>query len=84
MIGTPRIKYLKAWRPSSIGHITRPAWYVPYAQLDNTLPLNLVVSSGGDPATLASALRDAIRSVDPRSSRSSASRRYKPTSPVFW
>jgi putative ABC transport system permease protein len=43
----------------------RPAWYVPYAQLDNTLPLNLVVSSSGDPATRASALRDGIRSVDP-------------------
>ena len=43
----------------------RPAWYLPYAQIDNSLPLNLVVRSGDDPVTLTGAIREAIHDVDP-------------------
>lgn len=43
----------------------RPAWYVPYAQLENTLPLNLLVKTGTDPASLTAAVSEAIHSVDP-------------------
>jgi putative ABC transport system permease protein len=45
--------------------IARPAWYVPYAQLENSLPVSLVIRATGDPASLTAATRDAIRSVDP-------------------
>ncbi|HKS42451.1 MAG TPA: ABC transporter permease [Blastocatellia bacterium] len=45
--------------------IARPVWYVPYAQIDNSLPLNLVIQTTGNPASLTAAIRDAIRSVDP-------------------
>jgi putative ABC transport system permease protein len=46
--------------------INRPVWYVPYAQFENEFPVNLVIRTSGDPANLASAVRDAIRAVDPR------------------
>jgi putative ABC transport system permease protein len=45
--------------------INRPVWYVPYAQVQNDFPLNLVVRSRIDPASLTAALRDVIRTCDP-------------------
>jgi putative ABC transport system permease protein len=45
--------------------INRPVWYVPYAQVENNFPLNLVVRSSMDPTSLTAALRDAIRKCDP-------------------
>jgi len=45
--------------------INRPVWYVPYAQVENNFPLNLVVRSRLDPASLAAPLRDVIRKYDP-------------------
>src|SRR5438132_10500683 len=45
--------------------INRPVWYVPYAQVENNFPLNLVVRASGDPTSLIGAVRDIIRSVDP-------------------
>jgi putative ABC transport system permease protein len=45
--------------------INRPVWYVPYAQVENDFPLNLVVRSRMDPASLTAALRDVIRICDP-------------------
>jgi putative ABC transport system permease protein len=45
--------------------INRPVWYVPYAQVDNNFPLNLVVRSRTDPTSLTAALRDTIRRSDP-------------------
>jgi putative ABC transport system permease protein len=44
--------------------INRPVWYVPYAQVENNFPLNLVVRSRLDPASLAAPLRDVIRKCD--------------------
>src|SRR5205085_8168193 len=45
--------------------INRPVWYVPYAQLENNFPVNLVVRASGDPAQQTAAVREAIRTVDP-------------------
>ena len=45
--------------------IARPAWYLPYEQLNNNLPVNLVIHTTGDPASMTAAIRDAVRSVDP-------------------
>jgi putative ABC transport system permease protein len=45
--------------------INRPVWYVPYAQVENNFPLNLVVRSTMDPTSLTAALRVAIRKCDP-------------------
>jgi putative ABC transport system permease protein len=45
--------------------INRPVWYVPYAQVENDFPLNLVVRSRVDPTSLTAALRDVIRTADP-------------------
>jgi putative ABC transport system permease protein len=45
--------------------INRPVWYVPYAQVENNFPLNLVVRSGMDEKALITSLRDVIHSVDP-------------------
>ena len=45
--------------------ITRPVWYVPYAQVENNFPVNLIVRTHADPAGVTSAVRDAIHSVDP-------------------
>jgi putative ABC transport system permease protein len=44
--------------------IDRPVWYVPYAQQETTAPVNLLVKSAGDPASVAAALKAAIRSID--------------------
>jgi putative ABC transport system permease protein len=45
--------------------INRPVWYVPYAQVENNFPVNLVVHASVDPTSLTAVVRDAIRSVDP-------------------
>jgi putative ABC transport system permease protein len=45
--------------------INRPVWYVPYAQVENNFPLNLVVRTRIDPKSLTAALRDVIRAADP-------------------
>src|SRR6266404_4683640 len=45
--------------------INRPVWYVPYAQVENNFPVNLVVRASADPTSLIGAVRDIIRSVDP-------------------
>jgi putative ABC transport system permease protein len=45
--------------------INRPVWYVPYAQHDTGAPVNLLVKTSGDPATLVTTLREAIRAIDP-------------------
>ena len=45
--------------------INRPVWYVPYAQVENNFPVNLVVRASLDPTSLTAAVRDAIRRVDP-------------------
>jgi len=49
--------------------IQRPAWYVPLAQdtfeLPPSVPLNLVVRASGEPASVAPAVREAVRAVDP-------------------
>jgi putative ABC transport system permease protein len=45
--------------------INRPVWYVPYAQVDNNFPLNLVVRSRTDPTSLIAALRETVRRSDP-------------------
>jgi len=44
--------------------INRPVWYVPYAQVENNFPVNVVVRASGDPAQLTTAVREAIRLVD--------------------
>ena len=45
--------------------IDRPAWYLPYEQTENALPLDLLVRASGDPASLVPAVRDAVHAVDP-------------------
>jgi len=45
--------------------INRPAWYLPYEQNENSIPLHLVVKTSADPATYAAAVRDAVHAVDP-------------------
>ena len=45
--------------------INRPVWYVPYAQVENNFPLNLVVRTRIDPKSLIAALRDVVRTADP-------------------
>src|SRR5438876_2028148 len=45
--------------------INRPVWYVPYAQVENNFPVNLVVRTSADPTSWIGAVRDIIRSVDP-------------------
>ena len=49
--------------------INRPVWYVPYAQVENNFPLNLVVRTRIDPTSLIAALRDAIRTSRSGSTR---------------
>jgi putative ABC transport system permease protein len=47
----------------------RAVWYLPYAQqtlpLPVSMPLNLVVRTAGETASVAAAVREAIRAVDP-------------------
>jgi predicted permease len=44
--------------------VDRPVWYIPYVQLDNTLPVTLLVRSGNDPSTLVGPIRAAIESLN--------------------
>lgn len=44
--------------------INRPVWYVPYMQVENNFPLNLVVRGDVDPSSLTAAVRSIVRSVD--------------------
>jgi putative ABC transport system permease protein len=45
--------------------INRPVWYLPYAQLENNFPVNLVVRTSSNPASATAAVREAVHSVDP-------------------
>jgi putative ABC transport system permease protein len=45
--------------------INRPVWYVPYPQVENNFPVNLIIRAALDPTSLATAARDAVRSIDP-------------------
>jgi putative ABC transport system permease protein len=45
--------------------INRPVWYVPYAQVENRFPVNLIVRAKGNPTSLSAAIREAIRAIDP-------------------
>jgi len=45
--------------------INRPVWYVPYAQVDNDFPVNLVVRTRVDTRSLTTALLDVIHAIDP-------------------
>ncbi|HEV2715501.1 MAG TPA: ABC transporter permease [Terriglobales bacterium] len=45
--------------------INRPVWYVPYPQVENDFPVNLVIRAAVDPSSLTAAVREAIHSVDP-------------------
>src|SRR5438034_7655159 len=44
--------------------INRPVWYVPYAQVENNFPLNLVTRAAVDPKSLTTTVREAIHGVD--------------------
>src|SRR5262245_5159174 len=44
--------------------IDRPAWYIPYSQVDAGAPINLLVRSHGDPAAVAAGVRATIRAID--------------------
>ncbi|HEU5247962.1 MAG TPA: ABC transporter permease [Candidatus Udaeobacter sp.] len=45
--------------------VNRPVWYVPYAQLENRYPVNLVVRTNVDLASMTAAIRAAVRTIDP-------------------
>ena len=45
--------------------INRPVWYVPFAQVENNFPINLVVRTSADPTSVITAIRSAIYVVDP-------------------
>ena len=45
--------------------INRPVWYVPYAQVANNFPVNLVLRTSADPTSLATAVREVVHGVDP-------------------
>ena len=45
--------------------INRPVWYVPYAQVENDFPVNLVIRAAVNPSSLTAAVREVIHSVDP-------------------
>ena len=45
--------------------INRPVWYVPYPQVENDFPLNLVIRAALDPTSLTAGARDAIHGIDP-------------------
>jgi putative ABC transport system permease protein len=44
--------------------IRRPVWYLPYAQQQNSYPLDLVIRTSGQPAGLARQVRQAVLDVD--------------------
>jgi predicted permease len=45
--------------------VNRPVWYVPYAQVENNFPVNLVARTNSDPTNLAAAVREAVHGIDP-------------------
>ncbi len=45
--------------------VNRPVWYVPYAQLENSYPVNLVLRTDVDPASAIAAISAAVRTIDP-------------------
>ncbi len=45
--------------------INRPVWYVPYPQVENDFPVNLIIRAALDPTSLTAAARDAIHNIDP-------------------
>ena len=45
--------------------INRPVWYVPYAQVENDFPVNLIIRTAVDPSSLTTAVHEAIHRVDP-------------------
>jgi putative ABC transport system permease protein len=45
--------------------VNRPVWYVPYAQIENNFPVNLVVRTSSDPASVTAAVREAVHTIDP-------------------
>ena len=45
--------------------INRPVWYVPYAQVANNFPVNLVLRTSADPTSLTTAVREVVHGVDP-------------------
>jgi len=45
--------------------VNRPVWYVPYAQVENNFPVNLIVRTNSDPTNLAAAVREAVHRIDP-------------------
>ena len=45
--------------------INRPVWYVPYAQVENDFPVNLVVRTRVEPTSLTAALRGVVLTTDP-------------------
>jgi len=45
--------------------VNRPVWYVPYAQIENNFPVNLVVRTSSDPASVTAAVREAVHAIDP-------------------
>jgi len=45
--------------------INRAVWYLPYAQHDLSLPVNLLVRTDADPASLSESVRTAVHAIDP-------------------
>ncbi|HZI19962.1 MAG TPA: ABC transporter permease [Pyrinomonadaceae bacterium] len=43
----------------------RPVWYLPYAQVENRLPVTLLLRSAGDPSALAASVRAEIGAMNP-------------------
>ena len=44
--------------------INRPVWYVPYAQFENSFPVNLVVRTNSNPTSVTAAVREAVHAID--------------------
>ena len=44
--------------------VNRPVWYVPYAQVENNFPLNLVLRTSGDPTTVTASVGQAVHAID--------------------
>ena len=45
--------------------INRPVWYLPYTQHQLNLPVNLLVRSHADPASLTESVRSSVHAIDP-------------------
>jgi predicted lysophospholipase L1 biosynthesis ABC-type transport system permease subunit len=44
--------------------IDRPAWYLPYSQVDTATPIKIALRVNGDPKAIAGTVREAARDVD--------------------